>query len=218
MPTFMGEQALEYDNRITRLIPGYELLHHMTNAQLQVTLADNAHILVIGAGTGKEISALAAINSTWQFTAQDTSKDMLEIAKQRFAEQGITARVSMHNCPVDQLNTKADAVLCLLVMHFVEDNGDKKQILKTIKTSLKKDALLYIADLMRPETLFEREAQLITCTQLGLGEAGKTQIQHALEREFYPLERMRFSELLHECGFGLPKLYFKALGFSGYVV
>lgn len=41
---------------------------------------------------------------------------------------------------------------------------------------------------------------------------------HNLEREFYPLDRMRFSELLNECGFGIPKLYFKALGFSGYVV
>ena len=103
-------------------------------------------------------------------------------------------------------------------MHFVEDNGDKKELLKAIKGSLKKDANLYIADLMRPETSFEREAQLTTCAQLGLTETGKTQTGHDLENEFYPLDRMRFSELLNECKFGIPKLYFKALGFSGYVV
>ena len=84
MPTFKGEEAQEYDNRITRLVPGYELLHQLTNAQLKATLKDNAHILVVGAGTGKEILALAALNPTWQFTAQDTSSDMLAIAKQAF--------------------------------------------------------------------------------------------------------------------------------------
>ena len=47
MPTFKGEEAQEYDNRITRLVPGYELLHQLTNAQLQTTLSDDAHILVI---------------------------------------------------------------------------------------------------------------------------------------------------------------------------
>jgi tRNA (cmo5U34)-methyltransferase len=33
MPTFTGEQATQYDSRITRLVPGYELLHQLTNAQ-----------------------------------------------------------------------------------------------------------------------------------------------------------------------------------------
>ena len=105
MPTFTGEQATQYDSRITRLVPGYELLHQLTNAQLQATLSDNAHVLVVGAGTGKEVLALAALNPTWQFTAQDTSADMLAIAKQRFDEQGITSRVTIHGGPVETLNT-----------------------------------------------------------------------------------------------------------------
>jgi tRNA (cmo5U34)-methyltransferase len=218
VPTFTGEEATQYDSRITRLVPGYELLHQLTNAQLQATLSDNAHVLVVGAGTGKEILTLASQNPTWQFTAQDLSADMLAIAKQRFDEQGIKNRVTIHSGSVETLNTQADAVLCLLVMHFVQDNGDKKQLLKAIKATLKKDAHLYIADLMRAETSFEREAQLTTCAQLGLTAAGQTQMGHNLESEFYPLDRMRFSELLNECKFGIPKLYFKALGFSGYVV
>jgi len=219
MPTFTDDQATQYDSRITRLVPGYELLHQLTNAQLQATLKDNAHILVVGAGTGKEIIELASINPTWKFTAQDTSNDMLSVASDKFAEQGISDRVTVHCGPLEKLKTKADAALCLLVLQFVEDNGDKKQVLKNIKASLNKDAALYIADLMRPETLFERDAQLLTCAKLGLGEAGQTHIRHSLENEFYPLDRMRFSELLHECGFStIPKLYFKALGFSGYVI
>ncbi|KPZ58250.1 MULTISPECIES: class I SAM-dependent methyltransferase [Pseudoalteromonas] len=218
MPTFKGEQATHYDNRITRLVPGYELLHQLTNAQLKATLNDNAHILVVGAGTGKEILALAALNPTWQFTAQDTSGDMLAIAKQAFEQHGITERVKVIEGELDKLSTKADAALCLLVLHFLEDDGSKKQLLKNIKANLNKGANLFISDLMKPETDFEREAQITVCANLGLSDAGQAYTAQNLESEFYPLDRMRFSELLNECKYGIPKLYFKALGFSGYVV
>ncbi|MBQ4798688.1 class I SAM-dependent methyltransferase [Pseudoalteromonas sp. MMG006] len=218
MPTFKDEQATQYNSRITRLVPGYELLHQLTNAQLKATLNDNAHILVVGAGTGKEVIALAALNPTWQFTAQDTSSDMLAIAKQEFEEHGIAERVNVIEGELNKLSTKADAALCLLVMHFLEDDGSKKQLLKNIKANLNKGAHLYISDLMKPETDFEREAQITVCADLGLSDAGQAYTAQNLESEFYPLDRMRFSELLNECKYGVPKLYFKALGFSGYVV
>ena len=218
MPTFKDEQATQYNSRITRLVPGYELLHQVTNAQLKATLKDNAHILVVGAGTGKEVLALAALNPTWQFTAQDISGDMLAIAKQEFEEQGISERVNVIEGELDKLSTKADAALCLLVMHFLEDDGSKKQLLKNIKANLNKGANLFISDLMKPETDFEREAQITVCADLGLSDAGQAYTAQNLESEFYPLDRMRFSELLNECKYGIPKLYFKALGFSGYVV
>jgi tRNA (cmo5U34)-methyltransferase len=218
MPTFTGEQATHYNDRITRLVPGYELLHQLTNAQLKATLKDNAHILVVGAGTGKEILALAALNPTWQFTAQDTSSDMLAIAKQAFEEHGIAKRVNVIEGELDKLSTKADAALSLLVMHFLKDDGSKKQLLKNIKANLNKGANLFISDLMKPETDFEREAQITVCADLGLSDAGQAYTAQNLDSEFYPLDRMRFSELLNECKYGIPKLYFKALGFSGYVV
>ena len=218
MPTFTGEQATHYNDRITRLVPGYELLHQLTNAQLKATLKDNAHILVVGAGTGKEILALAALNPTWQFTAQDTSSDMLAIAKQAFEEHGIAKRVNVIEGELDKLSNKADAALCLLVMHFLKDDGSKKQLLKNIKANLNKGANLFISDLMKPETDFEREAQITVCADLGLSDAGQAYTAQNLDSEFYPLDRMRFSELLNECKYGIPKLYFKALGFSGYVV
>jgi tRNA (cmo5U34)-methyltransferase len=56
------------------------------------------------------------------------------------------------------------------------------------------------------------------CADLGLSDAGQAYTAQNLESEFYPLDRMRLSELLNECKYGIPKLYFKALGFSGYVV
>jgi tRNA (cmo5U34)-methyltransferase len=103
-------------------------------------------------------------------------------------------------------------------MHFLKDDGRKKQLLKNIKANLNKGANLFISDLMKPETDFEREVQITVCADLGLSDAGQAYTAQNLESEFYPLDRMRFSELLNECKYGIPKLYFKALGFSGYVV
>lgn len=217
MPTFNAQEASEYDARITRLVPGYDLLHSTTAAQLQVTLPDNAHILVVGAGTGKEIIELASLNSTWTFTAQDISEEMLAIATQRFSDASISERVTIHHgCP-SEIKQQADAALCLLVMHFVADNGDKKDLLSAIATQLKSQGKLFIADLMRPETSYEQDAQLVLCQQLGLSETGVERMKHNFEHEFYPIDRIRFADLLHESDFNAAKLYFKALGFSGYV-
>ncbi|EWH05574.1 MULTISPECIES: class I SAM-dependent methyltransferase [Pseudoalteromonas] len=218
MPTFNHEEASHYDERITRLVPGYALLHQATAAQLVSTLDNDACILVIGAGTGKEIIELAKLNAGWRFIAQDISQDMLDIAEQHFSQHNISDRVTVHCGDINDIDASADAALCLLVMHFVEDNGDKKALLKAIKSKLKKQGNLFIADLMRPETQFERESQLQLCTQLGLTDAGKERTRHNLEHEFYPLDRIRFSELMNESGFSTPKQYFKVLGFTGYVV
>lgn len=218
MPTFTQDEATEYDSRITRLVPGYDLLHSCTAAQLSATLADNAHILVVGSGTGKEIAELAKINPTWRFTAQDISIEMLNIGQQRFADLGISERVKVHTGDIAELNEPVDAALCLLVMHFLADDGDKKDMFKAISKQLKPQANLYLADLMRPETTFERDAQLTLCQQLGLTDIGVERMKHNFEHEFYPLDRIRLADLLDETSFSVGKLYFKALGFSGYVM
>lgn len=215
MPDFKGEQATHYDERITRLVPGYQLLHGLTGAQLQVLFPDEASILVVGAGTGKEIVELAKLNASWSFIAQDISEDMLAIADQNFTNLGLKNRVQIHHGDLSSLATQVDCALCLLVLHFLEDNGDKKMLLNQMNRVLKAQAPLFIADLMRPETQFEREAQLVFCRTLGLTEIGQTRMHHNLVHEFYPLDRMRLSELLDECGFNAPHPFFKALGFTG---
>ncbi|MAD89191.1 MAG: SAM-dependent methyltransferase [Pseudoalteromonas sp.] len=215
MPDFKGEQATYYDERITRLVPGYELLHGLAGAQLQVLFPDEASILVVGAGTGKEIIELARLNPNWSFIAQDISEDMLAIADQNFTNLGLKDRVQIHCGELSSLTTSVDCALCLLVLHFLEDNGDKKILLNQVNRVLKLQAPLLIADLMKPETQFEREAQLVFCRTLGLTEVGQTRMRHNLAHEFFPLDRMRFSELLDECGFTTPHLFFKALGFTG---
>jgi tRNA (cmo5U34)-methyltransferase len=217
MPHFQGDEAVNYDSRITKLVPGYELLHQLTAAQLMTLLPDDSTILIVGAGTGMDIIQLARINESWHFIAQDISTDMLNIAKAQFTDHGLLARVTFHHGALSKLDTPVDAAVCLLVMHFLLDNGDKSALLQSIRDNLVSSGALFIADLVAPETKFEREAQLAMCRTLGLTKIGEQRMRHNLCHEFFPLDRIRFTELLEKSGFSHPNHYFKALGFSGVV-
>ncbi|KZN69633.1 class I SAM-dependent methyltransferase [Pseudoalteromonas luteoviolacea] len=215
MPTFTGEEALNYDQRIGKLVPGYALLHQITAAQLRVTLGQDATILVVGAGTGREIVELAEQNQGWHFIAQDVSADMLDIADQNFTNLGIRDRVTIHHGKLTDNAFQADAALCLLVMHFVQDNGDKNDLLMQISHNLKPEGRLFLADLMLPATNFEREAQFQFCHNvLGLTDQGVEKMRRNFVEEFYPISLESLTSLLEKAGFSTPMVYFKALGFS----
>lgn len=214
MPTFKGDEALNYDSRIARLIPGYELLHQLTQAQLHTLFPSSARFLVVGAGTGFEVVRLAELNPNWHFVAQDISPDMLDIARKRCKDAGVLAQVSFTSEPLGVGEQEFDAALCLLVLHFLRDNGDKAALLQAIHSHVKPYHHLFLADLMVAQTPFEREAQLYACHQLGLTEQGVAKTRVNLEREFFPLDKMRLAELLEQCGFDSAKPYFQALGFS----
>lgn len=55
----------------------------MLTALFQLHLTDEAHILVVGAGAGNEISALSQTHPTWQFTGVDPSEKMLVVAQSK---------------------------------------------------------------------------------------------------------------------------------------
>ena len=69
-----------YDAHIRKLIPGYELVHLQISALLKTYLPEQAHILVVGCGTGYELRYLTQQFPQWQFTAIDPAENMLHKA------------------------------------------------------------------------------------------------------------------------------------------
>ncbi|MBW6075597.1 hypothetical protein KZ869_13850, partial [Pseudomonas aeruginosa] len=59
MGRFVGKQADGYETRIGRLLPGYELLHLLSRAQLLARLPERARLLSVGCGAGGELAELA---------------------------------------------------------------------------------------------------------------------------------------------------------------
>jgi len=63
-----------------RFLPGFDAMHRMTGVLLAETMAPKGQLLVLGAGGGLEIEALAREHSGWHFTGIDPARPMLDLA------------------------------------------------------------------------------------------------------------------------------------------
>lgn len=120
---FNATQSSTYDRNIRVSIPGYELLHEMTNDLIRAVIPQKANILIVGAGTGMEIVTLGVANPEWTFTAVDLSDEMLSICKNNVFRAGISNRVNIHCGNVDEIGKDQtyNAATSILVSHFIKD-------------------------------------------------------------------------------------------------
>lgn len=75
------EHARRYGDGPHRFIPGFADLHRMTAILLAERIPDDARILVLGAGGGLELRALADAHPGWTFLAVDPAVAMLDEAR-----------------------------------------------------------------------------------------------------------------------------------------
>ena len=101
--------------------------------------SDNHKILVIGAGTGKEAINLASAFSNSQITALEPSKDMLDTFKEKLDATEINNIDLFEGYIADLDEQNFSFANSILVMHFLEDNGDKLDFLKEIYQRFKAD-------------------------------------------------------------------------------
>jgi tRNA (cmo5U34)-methyltransferase len=138
----------DYDVAVRQSIPGYDAMLTMVTALFLLYLTNDAHILVVGAGGGNEISALSQAHLTWQFTGVDPSEKMLAVAQSKVESLGIEDRVTLHNGFVQELPTyRYSAATSLLVMHFLPDDGTKLDYLKAIAARLQPGSPFVLVDL-----------------------------------------------------------------------
>src|SRR5690554_5464622 len=64
-----------------RFVPGFADLHRMTGILLAERAPRDARVLVLGAGGGLELKALADAHPGWTFVGVDPSAPMLELAE-----------------------------------------------------------------------------------------------------------------------------------------
>jgi tRNA (cmo5U34)-methyltransferase len=213
---FEGEGALAYDQRIPLLVPGYELLHQLSAAQLMARLGADARVLLVGVGTGCELVLLGKLCPGWQFVAQDISADMLAQARQRADEVGMGERVTWLLGELPTASLRCDGALCLLVLHFLEEDT-KTALLGAISRQLRVGSPLLLADLMVAEDPMERTVMGQQARLAGLPMAASERMVQRLADDFIPLDEAQLQQLLQGAGFSAGQRYFQALGFHGWL-
>ena len=145
---FNAAHAAKYDAQFARANVFREAIHLVTDFAF-AGLPENARILVVGAGTGSEIIALAARHPGWRFTAVDPAGAMLDVFRAKAAAAGILERCTLHVGYIESLpNTPLhDASTSLLVSHFLQTDGSRGAFFAEIAHRLKPGGLLINADL-----------------------------------------------------------------------
>ena len=207
-----------YDEHIRKLIPGYEVIHQQVDAILQSVLKPNAHILIVGCGTGYELEYLLKRHPNWKFTAVDPSLTMLQKAQEQVElldkssqvtfVHGETSALPIENC--------FDAALSILVAHFIADEI-KPAFFKNIYDRLKENAVLLTYDLMTCINPQQLQALRYLCLAQGLTEEQCQKMLDRMAQDFFSLTTEGYIKLLQRTGFESVQSYAQVLTYQGFI-
>jgi tRNA (cmo5U34)-methyltransferase len=217
---FSNASALtDYAEKTARIVPGLHDLQTMAALLVAEHAPESANVLVIGAGGGMELKALAQAHSQWRFVGVDPSQPMLDLAAATLG--ALAERVQLHHGYTDTAPTGPfDAATCLLTMHFVPVE-ERKSTLMEIHRRLKPGTPFVMAHLSFPQAPEEREVWLSRYVAFavtsGVDAQNARKAASAIGSTLPLLSPEREEELLVEAGFANVRLFYAGMAFRGWV-
>lgn len=201
-----------------RFTPGFEALHSMTAILLAERARPDAHVLVLGAGGGLELRALAERHPGWRFTGVDPAKPMLELASRTM---GVHApRATLVEGYIDSAPAGPfDAATCLLTLHFLP-RAERVDTLRQIHRRLVPGAPLVVAHSSFPQDepargrWLQRYAAFAVAS--GVDPQAAEQARAAVSTTVELLTPEDDEACLREAGFQDTELFFAAFTWRGW--
>jgi tRNA (cmo5U34)-methyltransferase len=174
-------------------------------------LPTNGHVLVLGAGGGLELNAMAELQPDWQFDGVDPSADMLAQARELTAP--FADRITLHegyieNAPVGPY----DGAVCLLTLHFLPQ-AERLRTLREIAQRLRPAAPLVTAHHSFPLADGAQDRWLGRYAAYSGTQSPLT----AMKDRLPVLPPETDEALLRQAGFTDIELFWAALTFKGWV-
>ncbi|SDO12276.1 tRNA (cmo5U34)-methyltransferase [Paenibacillus sp. yr247] len=221
---FDAEYGNKYEVTIRKILPAYDNLYVAMNALLQNQLREKAFVLIVGAGGGKELLTFGGNNPKWNFTGVDISEQMMHHAKRKIAGSDIESRTSLHVGQLQDLEKtrQYDGATCILVMHFVPDDGAKESLLRNIASRLKPGAPLLLVDINGDpqseefQIYFHALKRKLSLSNSMSDQEAESVLRHALN-EMHFCTRARMNELMTLTGFSTQYHFFADLQFDGWL-
>lgn len=206
-----------YAEDAPRKVPGLADLHRMVTLLLAEQAPGAAHMLVVGAGGGLELKAMAEARPDWCFTGVDPSPAMLNLARQ--AVLPFADRVNLVAGTVDQAPAGPfDGATCLLTLHFL-DRTERLRTLREIRRRLKPNARIVLAHHAPPGGDLERWMARSAAfgDRVDFDWAQATATGRTMAERLPLLTPAEEEELLREAGFLEVALFYAAFSFRGWV-
>ncbi len=155
---FESDFGKNYDAHIRQSFVAYDQKFTLIASLLKNRLPEDANVLVVGSGTGMEITTFGEQMPGWKFTGVDPSKQMVQITQQKVSQRGWDERVKLiqgytSNVPTGE---NFDAATLILILHFIPDEAGKLNLLKEVASRLRPGGtLVYVSlhgDVSKPAT------------------------------------------------------------------
>lgn len=212
---FESKRASGYNEFVETWIPNYHYFMDKLPNILKQT--KNKNLLVVGCGTGAEIERFVHAAEQWKITGVDPSPEMIS---QAFKNLDNFENVNLFQGIITDLNNseKFGAATLLLVLHFLEDDGTKFNLLQNIAERLEINAPFILLDITGTKNQIKRNLNILK--QLlpdNLNEEDVNNRLHRIENELHAVSEERLKKLLLETGFEIPVRFFQNSIYMGWI-
>jgi tRNA (cmo5U34)-methyltransferase len=213
------DAVARYADGLRRFVPGLEALHRMTGILLAERVPQDALVLVLGAGGGLELKALADTYPGWRFVGVDPAAEMLRLAARTMGSHAARAEF-VEGYIDDAPQGSFDAAVCLLTLHFL-DATERTRTAREICRRLKPGAPFVAAHSSFPQAPDTREQWLSRYAAYAVASgADRDQVEKA--REAVAAGANLFSpeqdeSILRSAGFADVSLFYAAFTWRGWI-
>ncbi len=213
------EAAARYADGPPRFVPGFTDLHRMTRILLAERAAPDARILVLGAGGGLELKALAEAEPRWRFVGVDPAAAMLQQAERTLGP--LNARVELQQGYIDDApDGPFDAATCLLTLHFLAAD-ERRRTAREIHRRLKPGAPLVAAHSSFPQAGDVRARWLSRYAAYAIASGADPELTEkargAVDAHLSLLDPEQDARVLSEAGFRDVEMFYAAFTWRGWV-
>ncbi|AWU98111.1 class I SAM-dependent methyltransferase [Azospirillum ramasamyi] len=218
-PAFDAHSATSYSEGPPRQVPGYSSLHRMVSLLLAERTPPEGRVLVLGAGGGQELKALAEAHPGWSFDGVDPSPEMLRLAKEMVGQHA--SRIRLHEgCIEDAPEGPFDAATSILTFHFIPYD-QRLATPKQLRRRLRDGAPIVLVHLSFPQIEPERSLWIARHVAFGLSNgtdpARAERARQAIGSTLTILSPEEEVTMLGEAGFSNVSLFYAGLSIKGWV-
>jgi tRNA (cmo5U34)-methyltransferase len=213
------EAVARYLDGPRRFVPGLADLHRMTAILLAERAPADARVLVLGAGGGLELKALAEAHPGWTFVGVDPSGPMLTLAAQTLGP--LAARVELVQGYIEDAPPGPfDAATCLLTLHFLGP-AERCRTARDIRRRLKPGGPFVAAHGSFPQGEGARARWLSRYAAFavasGIDPQKASAARTAVETSVSMLGPEQDRTILYDAGFSDVELFFAAFTWRGWI-
>ena len=212
---FENERATGYNQFVDTWIPNY---HYFLDC-LPKLLSETNHrnLLVVGCGTGNEIERFVQAPEQWQITGIDPSPEMIKQASEKLQTYHNVTLIKGVVSELD-IEKKYSVATLLLVLHFLDDHGNKLNLLKDIAERLVPGAPFVLLDITGNKDQIKQNLKILRLLLPGsIDEKQVSNRLNRIENELFPVSEERLAQLCTEAGFEPPLRFFQSSIYMGWL-